>query len=113
VIDTSQSALPKPGARRQRWSGVKRYPDGREVCDRSKAGRVEYARRREAMRLRQNECCGYCGKHITAEEATFEHCAGRGMNGSRRDDRILDSNGQPMNLAVCQPCNSAKGSKRL
>ena len=114
MIETGHMALPKPKHRRHPRPAVKVFPDGREVCSWwSKAGREEYARRREEMRQRQKGCCGYCGKPISAEEATFEHCAGRGMDGGHRDDRIWDENGQPMNLAVCAPCNSEKGSKRL
>jgi len=112
MIDTSGLPLPKPGAKPQ--PAVKVYPDGREVCNQlTKAGRDEYKRRREAMRQRQNRVCGYCGKPITEKEATFEHVDGRGMGGARRDDRIVDAFGKPMNLAVCLRCNSTKGSKRL
>jgi len=92
--------------------GLAIYRDGREVCTNTKPGRELYKQRRETMRLRQNGLCGYCVKPISEKEATFEHVDGRGLGGSRRDDRIVDAAGQPMNLAVCWNCNSEKGSKR-
>lgn len=89
-------------------SGIRTYPSGREVCTNTKEGREEYRRRREQMYWRdKGECC-ICGEKIaTLREATFEHTNGRGMGGSRRDDRI-EHNGVAHFM-----CNVKKGGSRL
>jgi hypothetical protein len=46
------------------------------------------------------------------KDMTFEHTDLRGMGGGRRDDRIVDAKGKPMNLAAHGWCNREKGSKR-
>jgi hypothetical protein len=79
------------------------YPDGREVCSESPAGRKEYARRVEVMLLRQNFKCCLCGKRLSLAGATFDHARRRGMGASFRDDR--ESNGG----AAHWVCNVEKG----
>jgi len=97
--------------------GVLHYPDGREVCDKSAAGKKEYNRRKEIMWRRQHGICGLkisnlCPVFITLAQATFEHQDGRGLGGSHRDDRV-EIDGKPYNMASCGACNIAKGSRRL
>jgi len=97
--------------------GVICYADGREKCDKTKAGQLEYARRREAMWKRQHGVCGLrlaasCPVFVPLEKATFEHQDGRGMGGSKRDDRI-EIDGKPYNLMSCYWCNLVKGSRSL
>lgn len=87
---------------------VKVLPDGREICSNSFAGKREYRKRREFMYYRDNKTCCLCGLEICcAEEATFEHKNGRGMGGSKRDDRV-DFNG-----VAHLRCNQLKGSVSL
>lgn len=62
--------------------------DSREICSSSQAGRAEYQRRREAIWDRDRGACCLCGLYVPLEECTLEHKNGRGMNGSKRDDRI-------------------------
>jgi hypothetical protein len=45
------------------------------------------------------------------EAATFDHAAGRGLGGFKRDDRI-EVDGHWQNAAVCWSCNGFKGSRR-
>ncbi len=92
---------------------VRQYPDGREVCQNNSAGRIEYSRRLNLMLRRQNWICCLCGKGMNTYNATFEHRNPRGMAGARRDDRIEDENGLPMNGAAHWTCNGEKGSKRI
>ena len=108
----------KPGKLRLRFiDGVKVLRDGREICMRTtEAGRREYKARTEAMRLRQGEvCCLYghisiCPGLLAKDDATFEHEDGRGMGGSKRDDRI-EKDGKPYNGAAHEICNREKGSR--
>ena len=93
--------------------GVRRYPDGREVCQANYEGRQEYARRLHIMIRRQNYKCCLCGSEINTYNATFEHRCPRGLAGSRRDDRIEDDQGNAMNGAAHWTCNVEKGSKRI
>lgn len=69
-------------------SAVRRMKDGREICSKSAAGRREYASRLEDMWDRDRGICCLCGQFVPLEEATFEHKKGRGLGGSKRDDRI-------------------------
>ena len=73
------------------------YPDGREVCVDSYAGRREYLRRLEAMLERQGWRCILCCKKIRSREDAF------------RDDRIVDSQGQWRNGAAHWICNHERG----
>lgn len=93
-------------------SGVARYLDGREVCDLSGEGRREYRRRTLLMWERQDKTCCLCGLPLAAQDATFEHQDGRGMGGSRRDDRV-EKDGNPYNGAAHPWCNHEKGSRRI
>ena len=94
------------------------FTDGREVI-RLKAfsGKRMYKERVETMRLRQGErCCleGYapmCTGYLRKDEATFEHENGKGMGGSKRDDRIELPDGTWINGAAHEPCNIWKASR--
>jgi hypothetical protein len=92
---------------------VRKYKDHREVCQDSAAGRVEYSRRLNVMIRRQNWICCLCPDSMNSYNATFEHRNPRGMAAARRDDRIEDENGNPMNGAAHWKCNGEKGSKRV
>ena len=99
--------------------GVRRYRDGREVCDlRSRAGLEEYRQRVRAMWLRQGRrCCleGWvkgCPGRMRLAEACFERQDGRGMDAGHRDDRI-EIGGRRYNGAAHAWCNGEKGSKRM
>lgn len=61
---------------------------------------------------RQKGLCCLCSLPLVRDEATFEHQDGRGMGGSRRDDRI-EKDGQLYNGAAHFLCNNAKGSQRI
>lgn len=84
------------------------YSDGRERCTGTAAGLREYDTRRKDMGLRQEKRCAICkyGGFLS-----FDHEAGRGMGGSKRDDRILHDDGTWRNAALCLDCNSKKGSR--
>ena len=66
---------------------VTTLPDGREICAKTPSGRREYNRRIVSMWTRDRMTCCLCGQPILLQDATFEHKQGRGMNGSKRDDR--------------------------
>lgn len=51
---------------------VRRYRDGREVCQDSPAGWREYKRRVETMVRRQNYRCSLCKRKLGLFQATFE-----------------------------------------
>lgn len=103
-----------------RWTlildgAVIKYQDGREVCQSSMKGMLEYRRRTEAMAERQDGICCICKdpkRPLKPWDTTFEHQNGRGFNAAIRDDRIEDENGDPMNGAAHSDCNVKKGSKR-
>jgi hypothetical protein len=89
---------------------VRKYPDGREVCEDSLAGRREYLRRLEAMLNRQGGRCCLCARRIySLQDATFEHQRRRGMASAWRDDRILSPEGQWINGAAHWTCNYERG----
>ncbi|MCU1338815.1 MAG: hypothetical protein JWO19_4396 [Bryobacterales bacterium] len=89
---------------------VRRYPDGREVCQDSPAGWREYKRRLEIMLSRQGHMCCLCDKRIRSlVDATFEHQRRRGMGAAFRDDRIYNPRGEWMNGAAHWVCNGEKG----
>lgn len=58
---------------------VRVYPDGREVCQDSKDGWIEYKRRVKVMLHRQGGRCCLCNKPLALGNATFEHQRRRGM----------------------------------
>ena len=93
-------------------NAYRRYPSGREVCEKNDAGWAEYRQRVEHMWMRQHEFCGLCWQRMTLDQATFEHEDLRGAGGARRDDRVVDDNGRMMNLAAHRSCNGEKGSRR-
>lgn len=90
----------------------RRYPDGREVCTSRERGREEYRYRIMQMVMRQSGKCRWCHQALMLHDATFDHEQGRGMGSSRRDDRIMDSNGREINAAIHARCNIEKGSRR-
>ena len=82
------------------------YPDGREVCQPTDKGTVEYRRRALVAWRAQGGRCALCGRPLRLQQSTVDHIQPRGMGGARRDDR-------QENLQVtCWPCNYEKGSKR-
>jgi hypothetical protein len=87
---------------------VRRYRDGREVCQDSPAGWREYKRRVSVMVERQNFRCCLCKRRLSLGNATFEHQRRRGMGAAWRDDRIT-KDGQDWNGAAHWVCNSKKG----
>lgn len=89
---------------------VKVYPDGREVCSDTPAGKAEYKRRTLAMLERQKGLCCICGRPLPPSEATFEHEHCRGAGGAWRDDRLELPGGRWINGACHWICNSIKGS---
>jgi Recombination endonuclease VII len=105
-------AYPKPKDSPRKIQAVRKFTDGREVCQDTAEGRDEYQRRKTLMWSRQGNACCICHKPIRLAQATFEHEHGRGAGGSKRDDRIVLPHGQWINGAACWPCNSAKGSQK-
>jgi hypothetical protein len=104
--------MPFPKPSKPRSPKLRDYPGGRQVCNlKTYYGRLEYLNRRNAMAIRQGGRCALCGLPMTATDPpTFDHQHGRGMGGSRRDDRI-EINGQRFNAAVHMSCNIEKGSR--
>ncbi len=89
---------------------VRKYPDGREVCQDSLAGRREYLRRLEIMCRRQSWICCLCPERLHGlQDSTFEHQRRRGMHAAFRDDRIYNERGEQMNGAAHWNCNVLKG----
>jgi hypothetical protein len=67
---------------------------------------------------RQKNRCSLCGNRMDRENATFEHEDGRGMGGSRQDDRIwkldpVTRELKPYNSVAHGWCNGKKGSQRM
>ena len=87
---------------------VRRYRDGREVCQDNPAGWLEYTRRVGVMVQRQNFRCCLCKRRLALANATFEHQRRRGMGAAWRDDRIT-KDGQDWNGAAHWMCNSERG----
>jgi hypothetical protein len=108
---------PKDRPKLRNHLGFVVLPDGREICDlKTASGKREYKARIKAMLLRQKGTCGLCGQPLAIEVATFDHADGRGLGGSRRDDRIFFPDGEilkEINLAAHYKCNAEKGSIRL
>jgi hypothetical protein len=92
-------------------NAFRRYPDGREVTLDNERGQEEYRRRTLLMAERQNWICGRGDHRIMVP--TFDHSDTRGMGSARRDDRVSDSDGRPINAASCWYCNCSAGSKRI
>jgi hypothetical protein len=65
------------------------------------------------MLQRQGFKCCLCSDPLNSYNATFEHRCPRGFAGARRDDRIEDENGNPINGAAHWQCNAEKGSRRI
>jgi len=82
------------------------YPDGREVCRTTPAGRVVYYERKRMAWEAQGRRCAICDRPISLRQATVDHKEPRGMGGGRRDDR------QENIQAACWGCNGVKGSRR-
>jgi len=115
-------AIPRPNEVKKEVVAVKVFPSGREVCNQlTKPGRDEYHRRVRVMWERQDRKCGLqispqCKERngrLLIDEAQFDHSNSRGMDGYKRDDRIIDDDGKPMNMSVCCWCNSLKGSRPM
>ena len=87
---------------------VRVYWDGREVCQNSKAGWIEYHRRVKVMWQRQDRRCCLCNRPLSLANATFEHQRRRGMGAAWRDDRIV-KDGEDWNGAAHWVCNEVRG----
>lgn len=85
------------------------FPDDRQVCQPNALGQRLYANRVREMVQRQNFRCSLCGKRLALSEATFEHARRRGWHGFKRDDRIIDAEGNWLNSAAHWLCNSERG----
>lgn len=86
-------------------------PDGRQICNETPAGRIEYRARTLFMRKRQGDLCRWCGMWMHKDETTFDHDSRR--NG-RQDDRVAilkDGKMKWINAAVHALCNGARGSR--
>jgi len=88
---------------------VRKYPDGREVCQDSPSGWREYKRRVELMLQLQNYRCCLCEKRLALTDVTFEHQRRRGMHAAFRDDRVFNERGEKINGVAHWTCNSEKG----
>lgn len=84
---------------------------GREICDKTKAGKEEYLLRTVAMAERQGWMCALCHLPMWGSTVSFEHQDGRGMGGSNRDDAI-EKDDEWYNAATHIRCNGEKGSRR-
>ena len=82
------------------------------VCPPTPTGRREYLRRIIEMVDRQRNACAICELPLIYLEATFDHEAGRGMGGGRRNDLIEHEDGSWMNAALHARCNAEKASRR-
>lgn len=61
---------------------VKTFRDGRV-----KLTGADYTAHKRKVWEAQGRCCaGLCGQHLPFKYAEFDHAAGRGMGGSKRDD---------------------------
>jgi hypothetical protein len=85
--------------------------DGREICLQNEAGRAEYKHRKMLCWQRQHGICSLGNHPVSLIECTFEHAQGR--TSGKRDDRIIDEHGQPINSVACKKCNNAKGSRHF
>jgi hypothetical protein len=130
TIRSDVPAFPKPkdkpiacadfrGGKPSGESGVKVMSDGREICNQyTTTGRKAYRKRIEIAWTRQKgRCCleGHCPEcpgQLYLQEVTLEHESGRGMGGSRRDDR-MELDGRWHNGAAHLVCNSWKSSRRI
>ncbi len=99
-------AFPKPKDILHSKPAVKVYPDGRQVCQETKAGKEEYVRRRRIAWENQMHICPLCLLPLRWEDATTDHIRPRKMGGSERDDS--QDNLQAVHLI----CNGIKGSRR-
>jgi hypothetical protein len=88
---------------------VRKYPDGREVCQDNALGRRIYKQRVSEMVQRQNFRCSLCKRRLGASEATFEHHRRRGLGGAFREDRIIDEKRNWLNSASHWVCNVKRG----
>ena len=65
--------------------GVRRFPDGREVCS------PAALKLRKDQKLRTNPRCIFCCQQFTDyREVDLCHVESKGMNGWRRDDRMMN-----------------------
>lgn len=126
-------AFPKPSQVKKPPIVVRTYAGGREVCNtKCREGQEEYVSRKRQMFERQEKICCLSGICPTCTgrmrwvDSTFEHEAGRGAGGSKRDDRIevpiVDVDGnpvidegkpamRPINGAAHHWCNAWKSSR--
>lgn len=118
VIRDYIPAFPKPGQIKKHRPIVETFSDGRQVCSKFPEGREEYNRRKREMWERQgHRCCfeGFlpnCPGRLMWHECTFDHEGGRGMGGSKRDDRT-EIDGIWINGAAHLLCNGKAGSHHI
>lgn len=86
---------------------VRTFPDGREVCLDTAAGRREYYRRADVVYEEYRHRCWLCGGSLIRDSMAVDHKIPKGTNSGWRDDRIE-------NIAPAHyPCNSRRGSRRI
>jgi 5-methylcytosine-specific restriction endonuclease McrA len=66
--------------------GVQVFPDGRERCDKTAAGKRALSKRRYQAWLDAKYTCCLCGGQIT-NDWTLEHKTSKGTGGGKHDDR--------------------------
>jgi hypothetical protein len=104
-------AVPRKEATEWGWRVGKK-----EICDtHTEKGRAEYRRRTLQMATDQEWVCGCgCNRYMSLipgpDFVTFGHTRGRGAG--KRDDRIVDEFGNPMNRAERWDCNGRQGSPK-
>ncbi len=95
-------------------NAVRVTKDGREICNKNAAGRLEYRMRTLQMADRQGWHCpaALCTlpyRHMAPATVTFQHGNTRGLGGGLRDDRV----DAPGNCAMHYSCNARLGSRRV
>lgn len=63
---------------------IKVYRDGRV-----KLTGIDYAKAKTEQWEKQNKRCFFCGLYVNYAQAEAHHPSGRGMGGSKRDDREI------------------------
>lgn len=120
-MNETAPAFPKPKDQQAiRYPVIRVLPDGREIVNtRCPSGMREYRGRVAEMVVRQGgRCCleayaPMCPGALRVAEATFEHEAGRGHGGGKRDDRMSLPDGTWINGAAHELCNEWKGSRYI
>lgn len=80
---------------------IKIYRDGRTKL----TGRDYIAHKIKVWERQDKRCAGPCGQYLPLNFAQFDHFAGRGSGGGKRDD--LD----PRNSVMCYDCHVLAGKR--